>query len=87
MHEFILLWELSKDAEPVMYALYVALQVNRFAESVLLIVQYRYLKSFSSPQTGTGTTKKKLELEQPKKKSPSKKIYQRIWKIQTEKIR
>ena len=28
-----------------------------------------------------------LELEQPKKKSPSKKIYQRIWKIHIEKIR
>jgi len=27
--------------------MYVPLQVNRFAESVLLIVQYRYLKSFA----------------------------------------
>jgi len=27
--------------------MYVPLQVNRFPESVLLIVQYRYLKSFS----------------------------------------
>jgi len=27
--------------------MYVPLQVNRFAESVLLIVQYRYLKSYS----------------------------------------
>jgi len=36
--------------------MYVLLQVNRFAENVLLIVQYRYLKSFSgdfySPESG-----------------------------------
>ena len=32
---------------PTQSVMYVALQVNRFNESVLLIVQYRYLKSCS----------------------------------------
>jgi len=31
---------------PTQSVMYVPLQVNRFAESILLIVQYRYLKSF-----------------------------------------
>ena len=40
---------------PTQSVMYVSLQVNRFAESVLLIVQYRYLKScsgdFYSPES------------------------------------
>jgi len=44
--------QISKLAHAVMY---VPLQVNRFAESILLIVQYKYLKScsgdFYSPES------------------------------------
>jgi len=42
-------------SRPTQSVMYVPLQVNRFAENVLLIVQYRYLKScagdFCSPES------------------------------------
>jgi len=38
---------IAKISPPDQSVMYVPLQVNRFAESVLLIVQYRYLKSYS----------------------------------------
>ena len=38
---------LIDPSRPTQSIMYVPLQVNRFAESILLIVQYRYLKSFS----------------------------------------
>jgi len=53
----VIQWQRQRhvDIRPTQSVMYVPLQVNRFAESVLLIVHYRYLKScsrdFYSPES------------------------------------
>jgi len=44
---FFPLWSTTGSNRPTQSTMYVPLQVNRFGKSILLIVQYKYLKSSS----------------------------------------